>query len=116
MSRFMLILRDEVGWDSGASPEQIQKIIQKYTEWSGGLEQKGKLAGGEKLVDRTGRVVRRSGDGLDATDGPFAEAKEVVGGYFVIQAESYDEAVEISRDCPHLAFGSIEVREIDELG
>lgn len=116
MPKFMLILRDAVGWDTGASPEEIQKIIQRYTDWSAGLERKGKAPEGQKLVDGSGRIMRRGGNSLDVTDGPFAEAKEVVGGYFMIQAADYDEAVALSSDCPHLEFGSIEVRQIDELG
>ncbi len=52
--------------------------------------------------------------GHRATDGPFAEAKEVIGGIFTIDADSYDEAVEISKDCPHLKYGGwIEVREVE---
>ena len=47
------------------------------------------------------------------TDGPYAEAREVIGGLFIIEANSYDEIVELSKDCPHLDFGSIEIREVD---
>ncbi len=46
------------------------------------------------------------------TDGPYAETKDVVAGYYLIQAESYEDAVECSEDCPHLEFGTIEVRRI----
>jgi hypothetical protein len=49
---------------------------------------------------------------LKITDGPYAEAREVMGGLFVIEAASYDDVVELSKDCPHLEFGSIEVREV----
>jgi len=46
-------------------------------------------------------------------DGPFAEAKEVMGGFFVVEAEDYDQAVEVAKTCPHMDFGSIEVRQIE---
>jgi hypothetical protein len=47
------------------------------------------------------------------TDGPYAEAREVIGGLFIVEAQSYDEVVELSKDCPHLDFGAIEIREVD---
>ena len=76
----------------------------------------GKLAGGLKLKDEGGRRMTRNGDGVRVVDGPFAEAKEVVGGFFLIEAADYDEAVEISRSCPHLVYGqSIELREVDPI-
>jgi hypothetical protein len=49
-------------------------------------------------------------------DGPYSEAKEVVGGYGIIQAANYEEALELTRDCPHLAFGRLELRETDPMG
>jgi hypothetical protein len=49
-------------------------------------------------------------------DGPYSETKEVLGGYFVVTAENYDAAVDLTRDCPHLDYcGTIEVREVDEM-
>ena len=47
------------------------------------------------------------------TDGPYAEAREVIGGLFIVEANTYDEVVELSKDCPHLDFGTIEIREVD---
>ena len=49
---------------------------------------------------------------MKVTDGPYAEAREVIGGLFMIEAANYDEVVELSKDCPHLDFGSIEIREV----
>jgi hypothetical protein len=46
-------------------------------------------------------------------DGPFAEAKEVMGGFFVVEARSYDAAVKIAKTCPHLEFGSLEIRAVE---
>jgi len=57
--------------------------------------------------------MRRNSSSVAITDGPFAEAKEIIGGYFIVQANSYDEAVGLAKDCPHLDFGTIEVREIE---
>ena len=79
------------------------------------IAQKGQLKGGHKLVDGTGRIMHSAGGKLSVTDGPFAEAKEVLGGMFIIQAENYDQAVAIAGDCPHLDYGSIEIRQIDRV-
>ena len=48
-------------------------------------------------------------------DGPYTETKEILGGYFAVEAGSYDEAIELTRDCPHFDFGSIEIREIEDM-
>jgi len=56
----------------------------------------------------------RTGNGKPiVTDGPFTEAKEVMGGFFVVEAEDYDQAVEVAKTCPHMDFGSIEVRQTE---
>ena len=69
------------------------------------------------LIRRLGRwVVRRYYGKLTITDGPFSETKEVVGGYWMIDAADYDEAIELSRDCPHIEYGaSLEVREVEQV-
>ncbi|MEM1177780.1 MAG: YciI family protein [Acidobacteriota bacterium] len=114
MANYMLLLRDEPSAFEGLGPEDFQGIIARYTAWSDALAAKGQLVDGNKLVDGVGRVLR-SGDGaVRVIDGPFAEAKEIIGGYFTITAGSYDEAVEIARGCPHLDYGSVEIREVDE--
>ncbi|MEO1087209.1 MAG: YciI family protein [Acidobacteriota bacterium] len=113
MANYMLVLRDEPTAFEGMGPEEMQRIIARYTAWSEALAAKGQLVDGNKLVDEAGRVVRRTGGQLRVVDGPFAEAKEIVGGYFTVEAESYDAAVEIASDCPHLDYGSVEIREVD---
>ncbi|MEO1366489.1 MAG: YciI family protein [Acidobacteriota bacterium] len=113
MPNYMLILRDEPTAFEGMGPEEMQRIIARYTAWSEQLAAKGQLVDGNKLVDEVGRVVRRAGGQLRVLDGPFAEAKEIVGGYFTVEAESYDAAVDIAGDCPHLDYGSVEIREVD---
>jgi hypothetical protein len=76
--------------------------------------QAGKLTGGNKLTADNGKVMRGA-DGA-VTDGPDGQADEVIGGYFVIEADDYDGAVGIAKSCPHLAFGgSIEVQQIDAM-
>lgn len=119
MAQYMLILHESPELMGGAdvSPEMIQAIIAKYTAWSGKLAASGKLLGGDKLRDNDrGRFMKQNKGEVVVTDGPFSETKEVIGGYFKIEAPSYEEAVALSRDCPHLELGgTIEVREVDPM-
>ena len=68
---------------------------------------------GHKLVDGEGRVMRGRVGSAQVTDGPYAEAREVIGGLFIVEARGYEEVVALCQDCPHLEFGSIEIREIE---
>jgi len=113
MSRFLVLLRDEPSGFASLSPDQMQTIIEKYIAWGARLRASGHMLMGEKLVDGGGKVVR--GAAPVVSDGPYAEAREIVGGAYVLQATNYDEAVALMSDSPHLAFGSIEIREIEEL-
>lgn len=111
MKEFMLIFR---GADEGAvnfSPEQMQAQLAKWGEWMGMLASQGKLTSGQPLLPM-GKVV--SGTAKKITDGPFAEGKELVGGYVTVKADSEEEALQYASNCPALVFeeGSVEVREI----
>jgi hypothetical protein len=97
------------------SPEEIQQGIEQYAKWSDSLAARGHLVGGEKLQDGTGRVLRAPRGTPTITDGPFTEAAEVIGGYFLISAADYEEAVRLLSDCPHLEHGTVELREIEPL-
>ena len=90
----------------------MQATIHKYKAWSAKVAQAGHLRGGEKLADATGRVLRR---GQPVKDGPYAESKEVVGGYFILEAADYNEAARLASDCPHVEFGTVEIREIEKV-
>jgi hypothetical protein len=105
----MLLLKG--GKFENYSPEEMQKIVERYIQWSAKLRERGCHRGGEELK-MTGRVLRKEKNRI--TDGPFAETKESVGGFFMIDAHDETEALEISRECPHLDYdGEIEVREIN---
>lgn len=108
MKDFMFIFRG--GLDPmTASPEDMQDNMQKWFGWVEDLKQRNIYASGEALhpggsTVRTQNVV---------TDGPFAESKEIVGGFFVVKAKSLEEALELAKDCPDLPLGgSVEVREV----
>ncbi|GAA4341236.1 YciI family protein [Flaviaesturariibacter amylovorans] len=112
MKNFMLLFRG--GSDAVTlSPEDQQQQMQKWFDWVGALQAKGIYAGGEALMP-TGKTVHK--DHL-VTDGPYAESKELVGGYFLVKAESLEAATEIAKDCPDLPLGgTVEVRDVVVFG
>jgi hypothetical protein len=112
MKKFIMLLHD-AGFPADISPDQIQAIIQRYVKWRQTIQQNGRKVEGHKLTDGQGRVMRGGAGSTKVTDGPYAEAREVIGGLFIVEANSYEEVVELSKDCPHLDFGSIEIREVD---
>ncbi|MGD9630174.1 MAG: YciI family protein [Pyrinomonadaceae bacterium] len=114
MANFILLLHEKPSDLSGLSPDEIQSVISEYVEWSQGLAADGKLAGGQKLKDDGGKHLAGTDGDFRVTDGPYAEAKEVIGGFFSINASDYNEAVRISKGCPHLKYGGrIELREVE---
>jgi hypothetical protein len=117
MNQYLLILRDDPAVFHGLSPQQMQQVIAKYRDWRLRMQEAGRVAGGHKLEDGTGRVLNNGGPSgeLRITDGPFTESKEVIGGFFLVNAASYEDAIELCRDCPHLEFGAIEVRCIEKM-
>ena len=98
-------------WDRGLSTDEWQRTTDKVMAWFEGLNQRGKIKGAQPLGSQ-GRVISGT-DGRFVVDGPFAESKEAVGGYLVLQAESLDEAVDVARSMPALRYGiAVEVRPI----
>jgi len=111
MAQFMLLLRDTPDTFSRYSEQEIHTILQKYRTWR--EAQGSRVVLGKKLKDGEGRVMRKGSSKPVVTDGPFAESKEIMGGFFVVEADSYDAAVEIASTCPHVQFGTIEVRAVE---
>ena len=109
MALFMLLLYDDPTTFTHLSPEDMQKATEKYMAWS----KKPFTRDGKRLAEDAGRVIRSNGGQPRATDGPYSETKEVLGGYYTIEAANYDEAVKISLAHPHLEYGgTIEVRQV----
>src|SRR5579862_4433819 len=108
MPQYMLLLYDEPShWDK-LSPEEMQKALEKYMAWG----KKPFTIRGVRLGKDAGKVIRAEGGKPRATDGPYSETKEVLGGYYLIEATNYDEAVKITLQHPHLEYGgTIELRE-----
>lgn len=110
MKDFMLIFLGADYSELDLSPEEAQAQMGKWFSWVADLQAKDIYVGGHALIPTAKRL---SGKGGHVTDGPFAEAKELVGGYFVVKARDWDEAVTISKDYPDFNHGgTVEVREI----
>lgn len=111
MEKFLYLFR------GGMAGEQATNVpaehMQKWMKWMESLTQKGIMVGGEPLQP-VGKQV--NGSKKVVTDGPFLEAKELVGGYLIVNAKDIDEAVEISKGCPIFEVdGRLEVRPIQKM-
>ena len=115
MQRYMLLLRAEPGTFEELSPEEIQGILLRFSKWRERLAAGGHNPEGQKLRDRSGRQLKQSEGKLIVTDGPYAETREIIGGYYAFDAESFEQAVELAKGCPILPFGPIEIREIEKM-
>ena len=113
MEKFMFLFRGSDVYQPGQSPEAFQALKQKLLQWVGDLSKRGVHVASEPLQP-TGKQV--SGAKKTVTDGPFGEAKQVIGGCTIVQARDMNEAVEIAKSCPILASNAnIEVRPIQKV-
>jgi hypothetical protein len=113
MAQFLLLLHaDPTQWLE-MPDEEKRKGMTKYMAWRNQAHQAGFLVGSNKLMDDGGGKVMRSK--ALVTDGPYSETKELLGGYYLIEAADYDEAVRRAKDHPHLEYGTIEVRMVEKL-
>jgi hypothetical protein len=118
MAQFMLLLHQVPNYNADLPREKMLEMTKRYMAWADALRQKGGMVGGEKLAAGGVRHIKVKDGKPVASDGPYAEAKDVIGGYFVIEAKDAAEAESIARDCPHLALAStnwVEVRPIDAM-
>lgn len=116
MSRYMLNLYDDPTAFANLAPAQIQAVIEEYMAWGERLRAEGRWQAGEKLSDEPGKVIR-SGEKPQVTDGPYSETREILGGFYMIQAKDYDDAVKVALTSPHVRYGgTIEVRAIEDMG
>lgn len=108
MPHYMLLLYDDPSYWQKLSPEEMQKLVEKYLAW----RHKPFTLDGKKLARDPGHLVRQDAGVARATDGPYSETKEVLGGYYTIEAANYEEAVARSMDHPHVGVGTIEIRHV----
>ena len=107
-SEYLLLFRN-TSWHKGLSPEEIRQDLARFTAWYERLNNEGRFKGGGPLMHEGKIVARRH----VVMDGPFAESKEAIAGFFIVKADSLEQAVEIANDCPGLEYGqTVEVRAI----
>ncbi|WP_299898983.1 YciI family protein [uncultured Aquimarina sp.] len=114
MKEFLMLIRGGQEGYQSASPNEMQKNMEHWQKWMAGLAREERLVGGQPLVSEGNTLT---GSKKAFTDRPFAEGKELVGGYLLIKAESLAEATEIAKGCPSFEYDcSVEVREIAPVG
>jgi hypothetical protein len=116
MQYIVLIYGNEKGWGSLAKP-QLEQMYADYRKYSEDLAKAGVIRAGSELKPTTAATtIRVRGGKRQVTDGPFAETKEQLGGYYLINAKDLNDAIQIASKIPSAKFGSIEVRPIMEFG
>ncbi len=116
MNTYMLLLHHNPAEEAQISPAQMKEIVAAYQNWSSDLAQRGLLVGGEKLTDDGGRHLRLQGGKPLASDGPYAETHDVVGGFFIVKADSDAAAQALAQTCPHLVGTQwIEIRRVEQI-
>jgi hypothetical protein len=113
MKEFMFIFLGADYTELNLSPEQMQEQMQKWYGWIEQMRSQDRYVDGRPLLP-AGKTVR--GASPVVTDGPFAESKELVGGYFIIKAESIEEAAELAKGFPDFKLGgAVQVREVQQM-
>jgi hypothetical protein len=112
MQYLLLIYGTESHWAKQSSGER-DKMLQEYSDFSQSIAKSGHLRGGNELDTTSKATTVRLRDGKRlVTDGPFAETKEQLGGYYLVEAKDLDEAIGLAARIPSVRVGSIEVRPI----
>jgi hypothetical protein len=118
--RYTLLIYGDESAGADASPEQLEQLIGEYRAYEAWLQERGIKRAGEALQDTSqATTVRVRDDGAMTTDGPFAETKEQLGGFYLLECDDLDDALEAARRCPGSTYGSVEVRPVvdfDQMG
>ena len=114
--RYLLMIAEDESQVQTATAEQGAAMMNDYAEFGKTMAERGVLQGGERLRFTTDATTVRVRNGeVLTTDGPFAETKEQLGGYYVVDCKDLDEAIEIAAKIPGARLGTIEVRPIWEM-
>jgi hypothetical protein len=109
-SQYLILFRG-THWDKGLSPQELQRVMGEWMAWFHRVTAEGKMVGSNPLHPE-GRVLNGK-NGRQMADGPFAESKEAIAGYFLVQVDSLEEALAVARQCPALEHGmEVEVRPV----
>jgi hypothetical protein len=110
---YMLLIVEPAGQRQTRTESEGRALYERMLAYSADLKSRGLLRMSQSLkADRSGTRVRVHGDKPSIVDGPFAEAKEIVGGFFLLECETRAEAIAIARECPAAEWATIEVREL----
>jgi hypothetical protein len=113
MKDFLFVYRTDYSTIPAGTPEEMQAMTKRWMDWMNSIAAQNRLADRGNRLDKSGKVVRPKNV---ITNGPYIEIKESIGGYSLIKAASYDEAVELAKGCPMLTIGgNVEVREVSVL-
>lgn len=113
MKKFLLLLHEDIEQINELSPKEMGELANAHMAWANKLAESGHLISGDGLHEN-GVLIK--GKGGIIKDGPYLESKELVGGYYLIQAENLDIVVQLAKDCPcHLWGGTTEIRPIMEM-
>jgi hypothetical protein len=111
MAKFLFVYRSARERRGTMTPEEMQQVLQKWTDWIGEGLQKGWMLDPGDALKAEGRVVNAK---KVVTDGPFVETKDIVGGFSIVQADTLDGAAELAKGCPMLTTGgTVEVRPLE---
>src|SRR2546421_4116425 len=111
-NKYILLFRGN-DWHKGLSAEEMQQVASQWMAWFKGLTEQGKAIAGNPL-EGEGKIVSGK-NGRVVADGPFAESKEAIGGYFLLRVDNFDDALAIAKECPGLPYGvKVEVRPVAE--
>jgi hypothetical protein len=113
MKNYLFVFRTNYSAMPIGTPEQMEAMTKRWMDWIAGIASQNKLVDRGNRLDSSGKVVR---DSDVVTNGPYVEIKESIGGYTLVKAASYDDAIEMAKGCPILTVGgNVEVREISVL-
>ncbi|HWC69527.1 MAG TPA: YciI family protein [Actinomycetota bacterium] len=118
--RYTLLIYGDESAGADAPPEQLEQLMDEYRAYEAWLQERGIKRAGEALQDTSqATTVRVRDEGAMTTDGPFAETKEQLGGFYLLECDDLDDALEAARRCPGSTYGSVEVRPVvdfDQMG
>lgn len=110
MKDFMMLFHSEPNPDFNPTPEQIQAEVKAWQDWMGSIGAQGKLKNPGEALGFEGKTMHSDGS---ITDGPYAELKEIVGGFIIVSSETIQDAIKLAEGCPALENGGkVEVRDI----
>jgi hypothetical protein len=116
MKYALLIYGEEEAWTT-LSEEESRDVYQQYDAFGRWLQEKGWARGGEELASTSSATSVRKADGrVEATDGPYAETKEQLGGFYLVECDNLDQAIEAASRLPGIDRGTIEVRPVIDHG